>query len=161
MANCFSFDFRGHFRAVGFAGLIRKAWTAVFTQVVSDYLMDILAWMKEHHLLLNMAKAEVLIFPATPSVQHKITVQLDSSTIIPSSLARNFGVILDDQLTFKDHIAKTVRLCMFSLHNIRKITPFLTEHATQLRIQALAFLGWTIAMLFWLDFQPVQSDLCK
>ncbi len=25
----------------------------------------------------------------------------------------------------------------------------------------LSFLGWTIAMLFWLVFQHVQSDLCK
>ncbi len=47
------------------------------------------------------------------------------------------GVIFDDQLTFKEHIAKTARSCRFALHNIRKIRPFLTEHATQLLVQAL------------------------
>ncbi len=50
---------------------------------------------------------------------------------------RNLGVIFDEQLTFKDHIAKTARSCRFSLHNIRKIRPFLTEHAAQLLVQAL------------------------
>ncbi len=42
-----------------------------------------------------------------------------------------------DQLTFKDHIAKTARSCRFALHNIRKIRPFLTQHAAQLLVQAL------------------------
>ncbi len=54
----------------------------------------------------------------------------------PSSSVRNLGVIFDDQLTFKDHIAKTARSCRFALHNIRKIRPFLTQHAAQL-LQAI------------------------
>ncbi len=65
------------------------------------------------------------------------TIQLSSSTITPSASVRNLGVIFDDQLTFKEHIAKTVRSCRFALHNIRKIRPFLTEHAAQLLVQAL------------------------
>ncbi len=40
-------------------------------------------------------------------------------------------------MTFKEHIAKTARSCRFALHNIRKIRPFLTEHAAQLLVQAL------------------------
>ncbi len=73
---------------------------------ISDCLTDLSAWMKEHHLQLNLAKTELLIFPATPSVQHQFTIQLGSLVIIPSGSARNLGVILNDQLTFKDHIAK-------------------------------------------------------
>ncbi len=59
-----------------------------------------------------------------------------SSTITPLSSVRNLGAIFDDQLTFKDNIAKTARSCQFALHNIRKIRPFLTQHAAQLLIQA-------------------------
>ncbi len=36
---------------------------------------------------------------------------------------------------FQTHIAKTARSCRFALHNIRKIRPFLTEHAAQLLVQ--------------------------
>ncbi len=93
--------------------------------------------MKEHHLQLNLAKTELLVFPATPTLQHDFTIQLGSSTITPSASVRNLGVIFDDQLTFKEHIAKTARSCRFALHNIRKIRPFLTEHAAQLIVQAL------------------------
>ncbi len=45
--------------------------------------------------------------------------------------------MIDDQLTFSDCIAKTARSCRFALFNIKKIRPFLSEHASQLLIQAL------------------------
>ncbi len=93
--------------------------------------------MKEHHLQLNLAKTELLVFPATPTLQHDFTIQLGPSTITPSSSVRILGVIFDEQLTFKDHIAKTAQSCRFALHNIRKIRPFLTEHAAQLFVQDL------------------------
>ncbi len=104
---------------------------------ISGCLADISAWMKEHHLQLNLAKTELLVFSATPTLQHDFTIQLGSSTITPSASVRNLGVIFDGQLTFKEHIAKTAQSCRFALHNIRKIRPFLTEHAAQLLVQAL------------------------
>ncbi len=104
---------------------------------ISGCLADISAWMKEHHLQLKLAKTELLIFPATPTLQHDFTIQLGSSTITPSSSVRNLGVIFDEQLTFKDHIAKTTRSCRSALQNIRTIRPFLTEHAAQLLVQAI------------------------
>ncbi len=71
------------------------------------------------------------------------------------------GVSFDDQLTFKDHIAKTARSCRFALHNIRKIRPFLTEHAAQLLVQALVIsrLDYCIALLAGLPsctIKPLQ-----
>ncbi len=103
---------------------------------ISGCLADI-SWIKEHHLQLNLAKTELLVFPATPTLQRDFNIQLGSSTTTPSSSVRNLGVIFDDQLTFKEHIAKTARSCRFALHNIRKIRPFLTQHAAQLLVQAL------------------------
>ncbi len=76
-------------------------------------------------------------FPATTTLQHDFTFQIDSATITPSSSDKNLEVIFDDQLPFKEHIAKTARSCRFTLHNIRKIRPFLTQHAAQLLVQAL------------------------
>ncbi len=45
--------------------------------------------------------------------------------------------MIDDQLTFSDHIAKTARSYRFALFNIKRIRPFLSEHAPQLLVQAL------------------------
>ena len=45
--------------------------------------------------------------------------------------------MIDDQLTFKDHVTSVARSCRFALLNIRKIRPYLTQHATQLLVQAM------------------------
>ncbi len=100
-------------------------------------LADISCWMKDHHLQLNLAKTELLVVLTNPSFHHNFTFQLGSSTITPSKTARNLGVVIDDKLNFTDHITKTAQSCRFALYNIKKIRPFLSEHATQLLVQAL------------------------
>ncbi len=104
---------------------------------ISACLTDISSWMKDHHLQLNLAKIELLVVSANPSLHHNFTFQLGSSTITSSKTARILGVVIDDKLNFSDHIAKTARSGRFALYNIRKIRPFLSEHATQLLVQAL------------------------
>ncbi len=104
---------------------------------ISARLADISSWMKDHHLELNMAKTELLVVSANPSFHHNFTFQLGSSTITPSKTARILGVVIDDKLNFTDHITKTARSCRFALYHIKKIRPFLSEHATQLLVQVL------------------------
>ncbi|XP_057216904.1 uncharacterized protein LOC130570562 [Triplophysa rosa] len=104
---------------------------------ITACLEVISAWMKEHHLQLNPAKTELLVFLAHPTVQHDLTIQLGNTTITASKTARNLGVIFDEQLPFNDHIAKTMWSCRYALFNIRKVRPYLTEHAAQLLVQAL------------------------
>ncbi len=43
---------------------------------------------ERNHLQLNLAKTELLVFPATPTLQHDFTIQLGSSTITPSASVR-------------------------------------------------------------------------
>ncbi len=57
---------------------------------------DISSWMKDHHLQLNLAKTELPVVSAKPSLHHNFSVQLGSSTITPSRTTRNFGVVIDD-----------------------------------------------------------------
>ncbi len=106
---------------------------------ISACLTDISYWMKDHHLQLNLAKTELLVVSTNPSLHHNFTIQLGSSTITPSKTGRNLGVVIDDELNFSYHIAKTARSCRFALFNIKKIKirPFLSEHASKLIVQAL------------------------
>ncbi|XP_048010489.1 uncharacterized protein LOC125244450 [Megalobrama amblycephala] len=131
--------------------LMSKGITGTALQWFESYLSDdptvagritacltaISAWMKDHHLQLNLAKTELLVIGANPTLHHNLSVQLGSSTITPSRTARNLGVVMDDCLTFTDHVAATTRSCRFALYNIRKIRPFLSEHSTQILVQAL------------------------
>jgi len=92
------------------------------------------------------------------TLHHNFSIQLGSSSITPSRSARSLGVVIDDQFNFSDHIARTARSCRFALHNIRKIRPFPTEHATQLLVQMLVLSRLDYLMLSWLVFQLALSN---
>ncbi len=125
---------------------------------ISACLTDISCWMKDHHLKLNLAKTELFVVSANPSLHHNFTIQLGSSTITPSKTVRNLGVVIDDKLNFSDHIAKIAQSCRFALYNIRKIRPFLSEHATQLLVQALVLsrLDYCNALLVGLPTNSIK-----
>ncbi len=123
----------------------------IIAACISACLKYISCWMKDHHLQLNLAKTELV--SANPSFHHNFIIQLSASTITTSKTAKKFGVMIDYQLNFSDHSAKTTRSCRFALFNIRKIRSFLSEHASQLLIQAL--------VLSRLDFQQVPSNIYK
>ncbi len=125
---------------------------------ISACLADISSWMKDHHLQLNLAKTELLVVSANTSFHHNFTFQLGSSTTTPSKPARNLGVVIDDKLNFSDHITKTARSCRFALYNIKKIRPFLWEHATQLLVQALVLsrLDYCNALLAGLSASSIK-----
>ncbi|XP_058879445.1 uncharacterized protein LOC131737046 [Acipenser ruthenus] len=94
--------------------------------------------MHSHHLKLNLSKSDLLFFPSSsPSSDLSISVPLESTTLSPSSSAKNLGVTLDPCLSYSQHISTLARTCRFFLSNIRRIRPFLTNYATQLLVQAL------------------------
>ncbi|MGH0133757.1 UNVERIFIED_CONTAM: hypothetical protein FKN15_067302 [Acipenser sinensis] len=94
--------------------------------------------MHSHHLKLNLSKSDFLFFPSSsPSSDLSISVPLESTTLSPSSSAKNLGVTLDPCLSYSQHISTLARTCRFFLSNIRRIRPFLTNYATQLLVQAL------------------------
>ncbi len=98
---------------------------------------------------LNLAKTELLVFPATPTLHHDFTIQLGSSTITPSASVRNLGVIFDGQLTFKEHIAKTARSCRFcTTQHQKEQALFKQSMLHNFLSRPLSFLDWTTAMLF-------------
>ncbi len=85
---------------------------------ISGCLTNISAWMKEHHQQFNLAKTELLVFPATPTLQHDFAILLGSSKNILWWPADLQGPYCKDS-------------------SIRRIRPFQTEHAEQLLAQTL------------------------
>ncbi|MBN3302828.1 STIMA regulator, partial [Amia calva] len=106
---------------------------------ISSCLSAISAWMHSHHLKLNLSKSDLLFFPhsSSPSADLPISIHLESTTLSPSSSAKNLGVTLDPALSFSQHITMLTHTCRFFLSNIRQIRPFLTDNSTQLLVQSL------------------------
>ena len=92
--------------------------------------------MAAHHLKLNLDKTELLFIPGKRCPHRDLSITIENTVVKTTPTVRILGVILDDQLSFSDHIAATARSCRFQLYNIRRIRPYLTKEATQLLIQA-------------------------
>ncbi|XP_062422208.1 LOW QUALITY PROTEIN: uncharacterized protein LOC134132996 [Pungitius pungitius] len=104
---------------------------------ISACLTDISQWMTAHHLKINPDKTELLYFPGKTSPTQDLTVNFGDSVLTPTQSARNLGLTLDSQLSLTANIAATTRSCRYTLYNIRRIRPLLTQKAAQVLIQAL------------------------
>ena len=102
---------------------------------ITACLADISQWMTSNHLKLNPDKTELLFFPAKSSPLQELTISVDNAMVTSAPTAKNLGIVLDSQLSFKTHIAAVTRSCRFTLHNIRRIRPFITQESAQLLIQ--------------------------
>jgi len=90
--------------------------------------------MTENQLKLNDDKTEVLLFPFLSSLKPSTislpgSVTLGSRNIPFSDSARNFGVILDSNLSMKKHIIKICQTAYFKLKCVRSVHRFLIEDA--------------------------------
>uniref|UniRef100_A0AAY4AM17 Reverse transcriptase domain-containing protein n=2 Tax=Denticeps clupeoides TaxID=299321 RepID=A0AAY4AM17_9TELE len=110
---------------------------ATIATKISACLSDISAWMSERHLQLNLSKTEILIFPGNNSPQQNLSIQIGSLLLTPTASAKSLGVWIDNKLSLNHHVAAISRSCRFTLYNIRKIRPFLSQQATQLLVQAM------------------------
>ncbi len=131
------------------------------TARIAACLSDISSWMMDHHLQLNLAKTELLVFSANPSLHHNFSIQLGSSTITPSRTARNLGVVIDDQLSFTDHIATTARSCRLPYTTLGRLGPSCQSKPHNSLSKLLFSPDWTIVMLSWRAFPHVLSSLCN
>lgn len=116
--------------------------------------------MREHHLQLNWSKTQLIVCPASPSIPLQMPVQFDSTTCTYDF--RNLGVMVDDQLTFKVHFASFAQSSQFSLYNIRRIRPYLTEYVVQLFKQYHMFSTVVHSGHFtrWLLQLPTRMPVC-
>ncbi len=110
----------------------------------------------------HLAKTELLVVPATPTLQRDFSIQLGTSIITPSTSVRNLGVIFwwpaDLQRAHcKD--CSILQVCA-TQHQKNQALPDRACCTTSCP-GPLSFLGWTTAMLFWLDFHQPQSNLYK
>uniref|UniRef100_A0AAQ4RUE2 Reverse transcriptase domain-containing protein n=1 Tax=Gasterosteus aculeatus aculeatus TaxID=481459 RepID=A0AAQ4RUE2_GASAC len=104
---------------------------------ISVCLIDISQWMSAHHLKINPDNTELLLFPGKDSPTQDLTVNFGNSVLTPTLTARNLGVTLDSQLSLTPNITATTRSSRYTLYNIRRIRPLLTQKAAQVLIQAL------------------------
>ena len=105
---------------------------ATTSTLTSDCCLSIKSWMDSNALKLNGDKTEsILLGQPTKRRCCKISSILVCDTTIQfSSVVKNLGVILDQDLRMGEHVKHVVKTCNFHLRNISRIRPFLTKEPT-------------------------------
>ena len=107
-------------------------------QVIQDCVADIKSWARQHSLMLNNRKTELLVLGtrqklSKTNISH---LRVGDATVAASTSVRNLGSYLDKNFTMAMHVTKTFSAAFFHLHNIRQIRKFLSHEATETLIHA-------------------------
>ena len=98
-------------------------------------------WMNSFFLKLNASKTKILVI-MPPSLRTTIRIQgtfIDKKCIRFVHSAKNLGVILDDQLSFKDQINQVVKSCFLTIRRLCRIKAFLTFEQLRIAVSSLIF----------------------
>ena len=92
---------------------------------LSKCIADIAVWCASRRLQLNANKTEVIWFGSRSNLAklkgRDCSVCIGSESIKPSTIVRDLGVHLDDELTMKQHVAKVAASCFYHLRRLRQI----------------------------------------
>ena len=98
-------------------------------------------WMYEHFLNLNASKTKILIV-IPPSLNKTIVLKgtfINGNCVRFVNCAKNLGVILDAELSFKQQIMNTVKSCFFTIQKLSKIKSFLSYEHLKTLVSACIF----------------------
>jgi hypothetical protein len=92
---------------------------------LSDCAAQVSSWCASRRLKLNADKTEVTWFGSRANLaklaDQDCTLQVTSDTIQPINEVRDLGVLLDAELSLKQHIGKVAATCFYHLRRLRQI----------------------------------------
>ena len=101
---------------------------------VSRCADDISTWCKSRHLQLNANKTEAIWFGSQANLTKlnslDCSVRVGSFTIQSSTVVRDLGLHLDNELSMKQHATKVAATCYYHLRHLRHFIEYKTpRHA--------------------------------
>ena len=126
---------------------------------------DIHRWCASRRLQLNPTKTEVIWFGTAASLRKimntDLTLHVGSDVIKPVSVVRDLGVLLDQELSMKQHISKVTSTCFYQLRRLKQVRRILGPGITTTLITAfissrMDYCNVVLAVLPKSAFVPLQ-----
>ena len=138
---------------------------------MNEDLQRICKWTFTNKLLLNPDKRKLVVFGSRSLVRkvERLHLSLLGKQLTPAKSAKDLGVILDPNLTYEDHITKTVSTCMSRLGQINRVKHVLDKDTLTIVVNCLVFSKLFYCSNVWsnttesnLDkVQKVQNFACR
>ena len=117
------------------------AFTQAFTQkdtlvkqIVEEKVNRIKSWMSMNHLQMNNTKTEFITFGTTHLLNKKNidSITFRDTTVKSSKTIKFLGVLLDETLSFKQHVAACAKSALYVIHLIKNVRKYLTMATTKM-----------------------------
>jgi len=111
-------------------------------RVLQDGISDVTNWCSSRRLQLNASKTELIWFGSRFSLkkltEDDLTLQFDSGSIHPVSIVRDLGVglMLDCELSMKQHVTKEASSCFYHLRRLKQISRLVGKEVTAQLVSA-------------------------
>ena len=104
---------------------------------IEQCVCDIDNWMVINKLKLNQDKAEVVLISSRYRPRPPLdSLQIGNVTVVPSSSARNLGVIFHKCFNFEEHIKSICKSSHYHIRNIARIRKYIDEESTKIVVHA-------------------------
>ena len=104
---------------------------------ISRIMADVKNWMENKRLKLNDDKTECMLFGTSSSMEEYKqfqNIKIGEANIEMVSVIKNLGVSIDNNLTMKNQILNTVKVCNHHLRNIAFIRKYLNEDSAKILV---------------------------
>jgi len=90
---------------------------------LSSCLDEVSDWMRSNRLQLNTAKTEILWCSTTRRQNHlpPAAVRVGENHVLPSTTVRDLGILIDNDVSMRSHVLRTVSGCFVVLRQLRSI----------------------------------------
>ena len=110
---------------------------------LEDQLNRIDQWLTKNKLTINTSKTKSIFFGSKARLNtyysENLTISYGETPLETVTLAKYLGVIFDDKLSWKEHVASIKSKAYHKLYKLKYISDFLTPFAKQLLIKSLVF----------------------
>ena len=97
-------------------------------------ISDLRKWMYRDKLKINDDKTEFLVIGST---QQLLKINVGTIDIKPVKVVRNLGARFDSHFSISTHISKSCSAAFFWLHNIKRISHFLSKDKLENRVACI------------------------
>jgi len=86
---------------------------------------DVRQWCQSRRLQLNSSKSEIIWLGTRHTLQKitpsNLTLEIGDEVVQPASVVRDLGVLIDQELTLKQHVAKIASSCFYQLRRLKQV----------------------------------------
>ena len=108
----------------------KKANLSGLVSIMENALSDLFAWFCTNDMKVNASKSQLIVFGTRQMLRDvpPVSVRFAGTTVNESSTVKNLGVVMDRNLTFRNHVNHVVSKCtgsLLALNHAKHVLPAL------------------------------------